>query len=107
MAALQTPPGASEAGAGPGVIPPGAAGPGGPGLPLAGGGSGGGAICSGNSEGFGGIGRIITSSIMGSRAAATAALAAASIASGVCDEGMAGALMAVSGSFPAVQDAYR
>ena len=50
----------------------------------AGGGSAGGAICSGNSDGFGGIGRIVTSSIIGSTAAATAAWAAASIDAWVC-----------------------
>jgi hypothetical protein len=50
----------------------------------AGGCSGGGAICSGNSDGFGGIGRIVTSSIIGSTAAATAAWAAASIEAWDC-----------------------
>ena len=55
-----------------------------------GGGSTGGAICSGNSDGLGGIGRMVTSSIMGRTAAATAALAAASIASGVGGEGAVG-----------------
>ena len=40
-------------------------------------------ICSGNNEGFGGIGRMVTSSVMGRTAAATAALAALSTPSGV------------------------
>ena len=62
-----------------------------------GGGSTGGAICSGNSDGLGGIGRMVTSSIMGKTAAATAALAAASIASGVGGEGAVGAVGVASG----------
>ena len=69
----------------------------------AGGCSGGGAICSGNSDGFGGIGRIVTSSIIGSTAAATAAWAAASIdAWDCCGDGggdAAGACACMRGSF--------
>ncbi len=52
--------------------------------------AGGAAICSGNNDGFGGIGRMVTSSIIGRTAAATAALAAFSIASCVCCCGAAG-----------------
>ena len=68
----------------------------------AGGCSGGGAICSGNSDGFGGIGRIVTSSIIGSTAAATAAWAAASIDAWDCcgdGGGDAGACACMRGSF--------
>ena len=61
----------------------------------AGGGSEGSASCSGNSDGFGGIGRMVTSSIMGNTAAATAALAAASIDWGIC--GADGAMLGVAG----------
>ena len=73
----------------------------------AGGGSAGSAICSGNSDGLGGIGRIITSSIMGRTAAATAALAAAWIASAFCAAVAAAAGVASGGGHASMRSPAR